>query len=63
MARAKSRWIQGAKLKKGAFTKKAKAAGKSVQAYANQVLKKGSKASTKTKRQASLAKTFKRMAK
>ena len=63
MARAKSRWIQSAKLKKGAFTKKAKAAGKSVQAYANQVLKKGAKASTKTKRQASLAKTFKRMAK
>ena len=63
MARAKSRWIQGAKLKKGAFTKKAKAAGMGVQAYANQVLKKGSKASTKTKRQASLAKTFKRMAK
>jgi hypothetical protein len=63
MARAKSRWIQGAKLKKGAFTRKAKAAGKSVQAYANQVLKKGSKFTTKTKRQASLAKTFKRMAK
>ena len=63
MARAKSRWIQGAKLKKVAFTKKAKAAGKSVQAYANQVLKKGSKFTTKTKRQASLAKTFKRMAK
>jgi hypothetical protein len=63
MARAKSRWIQGAKLKKGAFTKKANAAGKSVQAYANQVLKKGSKFTTKTKRQASLAKTFKRMAK
>ena len=64
MARAKSRWIQSAKLNKGAFTNKAKAAGfKDVQAYANKVLKKGSKASTKTKRQASLAKTFKRMAK
>jgi hypothetical protein len=63
MARAKSRWIQGAKLKKGAFTRKANAAGKSVQAYANQVLKKGSKFTTKTKRQATLAKTFKRMAK
>jgi hypothetical protein len=63
MARTKSRWIQDAKLKKGAFTKKAKAAGMGVQAYANKVLKKGSKASTKTKRQASLAKTFKRMAK
>jgi len=63
MARAKSRWIQGAKLKKGAFTKKAKAAGMGVQAYANQVLKKGSKASTKTKIQARLAKTFEGMAK
>ena len=63
MARAKSRWIQGAKLKKGAFTKKAKAAGKSVQAYANQVLKKGSKFTTKTKLQARLAKTFKKIAK
>jgi len=63
MARAKSRWIQGAKLKKGAFTRKANAAGKSVQAYANQVLKKGSKFTTKTKLQARLAKTFKKMAK
>jgi len=64
MARAKSRWIQGAKLKKGAFTKKANAAGyKSVQAFADKVLKKGSKFTTKTKLQARLAKTFKKMAK
>ena len=57
------KWIQKAKLKKGAFTKKANAAGyKDVQAYANKVLKKGSKATTTTKRQASLAKTFKKMA-
>jgi hypothetical protein len=33
-----------------------------VQAYANKVLKKGSKATATTKRQASLAKTFKKMA-
>ena len=56
------KWIQKAKLKEGAFTKKAKAAGMGVQAYANKVLKKGSKATTTTKRQASLAKTFKKMA-
>jgi hypothetical protein len=42
----------------GAFTAKAKAAGKSTGAYARQVLKEGSKASTQTKRQANLAKTF-----
>jgi hypothetical protein len=57
-----AKWIQKAKLKKGAFTKKANAAGMSVQAYANKVLKKGSKATATTKRQASLAKTFKKMA-
>jgi hypothetical protein len=57
-----AKWIQKAKLKKGAFTKKANAAGISVQAYANKVLKKGSKATATTKRQASLAKTFKKMA-
>ena len=56
-----AKWIQKAKLKKGAFTKKANAAGMSVQAYANKVLKKGSKATATTKRQASLAKTFKKM--
>ena len=57
------KWIQKAKLKEGAFTKKAKAAGfKDVQAYAKKVLKKGSKATTKTKRQAALARTFKKMA-
>jgi len=57
-----AKWIQKAKLKKGAFTKKANAAGMGVQAYANKVLKKGSKATATTKRQASLAKTFKKMA-
>lgn len=40
---------------KGQFTAKAKAKGKSVQGYAAQVLKKGSKASTATKRQANFA--------
>jgi hypothetical protein len=42
----------------GAFTAKAAKAGKSTGAYAKQVLKPTSKASTQTKRQANLAKTF-----
>lgn len=62
-AKKKGKWIQKAKLKKGAFTKKAKAAGKSVGAMASKVLKKGNKASAKTKRQTALAKTFRKMAK
>src|SRR5262245_55330313 len=45
----------------GAFTAKAKAAGKSTGAYAQQVLKEGSQASTRTKRQAALAQTFKKL--
>jgi hypothetical protein len=59
---AKGNWIQNANLKKGAFTKKAKAADKTVGQYASQVLKPGSKASAKTKKQAVLARTFKTMA-
>ncbi len=54
-------WIAGAVKHPGAFTKKAKAAGESVQSYASEVTKPGSKASTQTKRQANLAKTFERM--
>ena len=57
------KWIQDANLKEGAFTRKAKAAGKTVQQYAREVGKKGSKASTKTKRQAALARTFNKMGK
>mgnify|MGYP003146989340 CR=1 FL=1 len=60
--RGKKNWIAGAVKRPGAFTRKAKAAGMSVSAYASKVLKKGSKASTRTKKQASLAKTFKKMA-
>lgn len=41
---------------KGRFTKKAKAHGMTAQQYAAQVLKKGSKATTKTKREAAFAK-------
>ena len=56
-------WIAGAIKRPGAFTKKAKAAGMSVSAYASKVLKKGSKASPRTKRQAALAKTLKKLRK
>lgn len=59
---AKKKWIPK-DLDEGAFTKKAKAAGMGVQEYARYVLREGSKASTKTKRQAALARTFKKMAK
>jgi len=51
-------WMAGAVKRPGAFTAKAQAAGKSVPAYAAQVTKPGSGASTQTKRQANLAKTF-----
>jgi hypothetical protein len=63
MAPKKKNWIQGAVKKPGVFTAKARRAGMTVQAYANKVLKKGSKASAQTKRQARLAKTFKKMGK
>ena len=52
------KWIKGAIKRPGAFRSKAKRAGMSTSAYANKVLSKGSKASTRTKRQASLAKTL-----
>lgn len=51
-----------ADLDKGAFTAKSKKAGKSVQAYADQVLAEGSKASPKTKKQAQFAKNAKEIA-
>lgn len=54
-------WIAGAIKSPGAFKTKAKKAGLSTGAYASKVLKKGSKASTRTKRQAALAKTLKKM--
>jgi hypothetical protein len=45
----------------GAFSAKAAKAGKSTAAYARQVTKPSSKASTQTKRQANLAQTFAKM--
>jgi len=58
------KWIQKATNKnKGAFKKKAEEAGMSTDAYANQVTKKGSTASTKTKKEANLSKTLAKMRK
>lgn len=57
------KWIKGAIKRPGAFKAKAKRAKKSPSAYARQVLKKGSKASTRTKRQAALALTLSKMRK
>ena len=54
-------WIKKAIKRPGAFTKKAKKAGMSTSAYAKKVTKKGSKASTRTKRQANLAKTLRKI--
>lgn len=55
------KWIGSAIKRPGSFSRKAKASGMSTQKYANKVLKKGSKASTRTKRQAALAKTLSKM--
>jgi len=59
----KKAWISSAIKRPGAFTKKAKAAGKSVSEYASSVLKEGSNASTRTKRQAALAQTLTKISK
>lgn len=60
---AAKKWISSAIRHPGAFTKKAKEAGMSVSEYASKVTKKGSHASTQTKRQANLAKTLKKISK
>jgi hypothetical protein len=60
---ADKKWIQKAIKRPGAFTRKAKADDMSVAGYAKKVLKKGSPASTRTKRQASLAQTLRKMRK
>ena len=51
-------WIAGAIKHPGAFTAKAKKAHMTVAGYASKVLAPGSHASTKTKRQANLARTL-----
>lgn len=58
-----AKWIQKAIKRPGAFSKKAKRAGMSTAQYARRVLKKGSRASATTKRQARLAQTLARMRK
>lgn len=58
---AKAKWIQGAIKHPGAFKAKAQAAGKSTAAFARSALKEGSRASTKTKRQAALAQTLSKL--
>ena len=58
---ARGKWIKGAIKRPGAFKAKAKRAGMGTKSYAKKVLKKGSKASTRTKRQASLALTLRKM--
>lgn len=60
---ADKKFIQKAIKHPGAFTKKATGAHMSVSEYASHVLKEGSKASTKTKRQAALAKTLSKLRK
>ena len=56
-------WIQGAVKRPGAFTRKAKAAGQSVQQFAKTVDANPGKYSTRTKKQANLAQTFASMKK
>ena len=55
-------WMAGAVKHPGAFTRKAKAHGLSVKKYAADVMSGKSKADTQTKRQASLAQTFEKLA-
>ena len=57
------KWIKGAIKRPGAFSAKAKRAHMSTSAYARKVLRKGSKASALTKRQARLAITLGKMRK
>jgi hypothetical protein len=59
--RSSRKWIQGAIKRPGAFKAKAKRAGMGTNQYARHVLRKGSKASTRTKRQAALALTLSKM--
>ena len=61
--KAEKDWIQGAVKRPGAFTKKAKEAGMSVQQFAKHVDDNKSKYSTRTERQANLAQTFAKMRK
>ncbi len=57
------KWIQAAIKRPGAFSAKARRAGMGTKAYAAQTLREGSRASTRTKRQAALARTLRRFSK
>ncbi len=57
------KWIQGANLNEGAFTRKARRAGMSVQEFASHVLANKEDYDSTTVKQAKLARTFKKMAK
>ena len=57
------KWIQGAVKRPGAFTRKAKEAGMSVQQFASHVDANKDKYSARTERQANLAQTFAKMKK
>lgn len=56
-------WIQGAIKRPGAFTKKADSAGMTVAAYARKVLGGSGHYDTRTRRQAQLALTLRKMRK
>lgn len=56
------RWIQGAIKRPGALARKAKRAGKSVGGFIRSATKTTSRAGTRTKRQANLAKTLRKLA-
>jgi len=60
-AKKDKKWIQKAIKRPGAFTKKAKKAGKSVSGMAAAVTKNPSRYSATTVRQANLAKTLKKI--
>ena len=56
-----AKWIQKAIKRPGALKAKAKKAGMTTAAFARKVLKKGSKASSRTKKQAALAVTLRKL--
>ncbi len=56
MAKKKKNWISKAKLDEGSLTKKADAAGKTIEEFCA-----GKNLDTKTTRQCNLAKTFRKM--
>jgi len=61
VAKKDNKWIQGAIKRPGAFTAKAKKAGKSVAGMAAAVTKNPDRYSARTVRQANLAKTLRKI--